>query len=45
MRYVATGYLGDGLRVLAFTEIEGGIRVVSFRKANKRDVKGYEQEG
>lgn len=44
VRYVATGYLGDRLHVLAFTAIEGGIRVISFRKANQREVKRYEQE-
>ncbi|MEH6467812.1 MAG: BrnT family toxin [Porticoccus sp.] len=41
-RIVATGYLGSRLHVLCFTPINGGIRVISFRKANKREVKSYE---
>jgi uncharacterized DUF497 family protein len=44
VRYVATGYLDGRLHVLAFKAIEGGIRVISFRKANAREVKLYEQE-
>ena len=43
LRYVAVGFLGLRLHVLCFTPIEGGIRVISFRKANKREVKDYEQ--
>ncbi len=42
-RYVAVGLLGTRLHVLCFTGIEGGIRVISFRKANTREVKAYEQ--
>lgn len=40
-RYVALGMLGDRLHVLCFTETEDGIRVISFRKANAREVKRY----
>ncbi len=43
VRYVAIGYLVSRLHVLCFTGIEGGIRVISFRKANSREVKIYEQ--
>jgi uncharacterized protein len=43
VRYVAIGYLDARLHVLCFTGIEGGIRVISFRKANSREVKIYEQ--
>jgi uncharacterized protein len=43
VRYVAIGYLDTRLHVLCFTGIEGGIRVISFRKANSREVKAYEQ--
>ena len=43
VRFVAVGYLGSRLHVLCFTPIEGGIRVISFRKANPREVKDYEQ--
>jgi uncharacterized protein len=43
-RFVAVGYIGDRLHVVCFTPIEGGIRVISFRKANDREVRRYEQE-
>ena len=33
----------EALAALVFVETENGIRVISFRKANKREVKGYEQ--
>ena len=41
-RYVATGLIGDRAHVVCFTPIQDGIRVISFRKANKREVKYYE---
>lgn len=43
VRYVALGYLDKRLHVLCFTGIDGGTRVISFRKANSREVKAYEQ--
>ena len=43
VRYVALGMLGGRLHVLCFTPVAGGIRVISFRKANSREVKDYEQ--
>lgn len=43
VRYVAVGWLEARLHVLCFTPIEGGIRVISFRKANRREIKAYEQ--
>ena len=42
-RYIALGRLYDRVHVLCFTPTENGIRVISFRKANKREVKQYEQ--
>lgn len=36
-RYVALCYLERRLHVLCFTGIDAGIRVISFRKANKRE--------
>lgn len=36
-RIVAVGYLDRRLHVLCFVEIEDGIRVISFRKANFRE--------
>ena len=43
LRYVAVGFLDARLHVLCFTPIKVGIRVISFRKANPREVKHYEQ--
>jgi uncharacterized DUF497 family protein len=43
VRYVAVGYLAHRLHVLCFTPVAGGIRVISFRKANLREVKHHEQ--
>ncbi len=40
-RYVAVGMLGVRLHVLCFAETADGIRVISFRKANAREVKRY----
>lgn len=40
-RYVALGLLGDRVHVLCFAETPDGIRVISFRKANSREVKRY----
>lgn len=42
-RWVAIGYIGARLFVLVFTETEGGIRVISFRRANTREAKRYAQ--
>ncbi len=41
VRYIAVGMLGVRLHVLCFAEIVNGIRVISFRKANAREVKRY----
>lgn len=43
-RIVAIGFLEERLHVLCFTPIEDGARIISFRKANRREVKAYEQE-
>ena len=43
-RFVATGYLKQRLCILCFTPVKGGIRVISLRKANKREIKAYEKE-
>jgi len=43
-RYVALCYLDKRLHVLCFTETIRGIRVISFRKANKREVLHYEKK-
>jgi uncharacterized protein len=40
-RYVAIGLRGGRLHVLCFAETPDGIRVISFRKANPREVSRY----
>ena len=41
IRFNALGYLGERLYFVCFTPIAGGIRVISFRKANKREERSY----
>ena len=41
VRYVALGLLDGRLHVLCFTEATDGIRVISFRRANSREVNRY----
>lgn len=43
-RFVGIGYLYERLHVICFTPIQGGVRVISFRKANSREVKRYEKK-
>lgn len=43
-RYIALGLLDGRIHVLVFTETATGIRVISFRKANKREVRRYEND-
>ncbi|WP_431065339.1 BrnT family toxin [Methylotuvimicrobium sp.] len=43
VRFSAFGLLTGRVHSLVFTETANGIRVISFRKANKRKVKRYEQ--
>jgi hypothetical protein len=40
-RYRAIGFIGERLHAIVFTPRKGGIRVISLRKANKREEKGY----
>jgi uncharacterized DUF497 family protein len=40
-RYRAFGMLDGRLHMLVFTETSGGIRVISLRRASKREVKRY----
>ena len=42
-RLVAVGFLDKRLHVLCFTLLPLGIRVISFRNANKREVRDYER--
>lgn len=43
IRYVAYAMYDQRLHIVCFTETDEGIRVISFRKANSREVKRYEQ--
>lgn len=43
VRYRGLGLLGERVHALVFTETPNGIRIISFRKANKREAKSYEQ--
>lgn len=43
IRHRAQGFLDGRLHALVFVETAEGIRVISFRKANKREVREYEQ--
>ena len=42
-RFVAMGLLGSRVHVLCFIEMPDGIRVISLRKANSREVNRYAQ--
>lgn len=42
VRHSALAFLEGRLHFIAFKFIEDGIRIISFRKANKREVKDYE---
>ena len=41
VRLVAVGYMQQRLHVLCFLPKPGGIRVISFRKANEREARKY----
>ena len=43
-RYIAIGLIEERVYVVIFTPREGRFHVISLRKANKREVKRYEQE-
>jgi uncharacterized DUF497 family protein len=44
MRLRAFGYFEERIHCLVFVETIDGIRAISFRKANPREVKRYERE-
>jgi len=44
VRFAAYSLLGKRLHFVCFSETEKGIRVISFRKANRREVNRYEQQ-
>jgi uncharacterized DUF497 family protein len=42
-RFIGLGKIGQRLHVVCFTPIQGGIRVISLRKANAREIRRYEK--
>ncbi len=44
LRRRAIGFLNTRLHALVFLETTKGIRVISFRKVNKREIEKYEQQ-
>lgn len=40
-RWLALGWLGERLHVVCYVGTEDGIRVISLRKANRREVRRY----
>lgn len=42
-RYEALGYVGRRLHVVVYAPAANAIRVISFRKANKRETRKYEK--
>ena len=42
-RFIAVGWIGDRLHVVAYTMRGDTLRVISFRKANAREIERYEQ--
>jgi len=43
-RFEAIGYIGERLYVMVFADIVGGVRVISFRKANRREEIRYAEK-
>jgi hypothetical protein len=43
-RFTAAGFIGARLHIVCFTPILGGIRVISFRKANSRERRDHEKK-
>jgi uncharacterized DUF497 family protein len=43
-RFRAFGFIGARLHALVYSPREGGLRVISLRKANRREGRNYEKE-
>ncbi len=43
-RWTATGFIGPVLHVVAFTERSETVRIISLRKATKRDAHRYVED-
>ncbi len=44
-RWILVGMLENRMMVLVFTPRQGGYRIISLRKANKREKRRFEAEG
>jgi len=44
IRFTAIGFVGKRLHVVCFTPLMHVLRIISFRKANAREVRRYEKE-
>jgi uncharacterized DUF497 family protein len=44
IRYIALGFIHDRLHVMCFTRIKKMLRIISLRKANKREGVVYEKK-
>ena len=42
-RFISTGFIEERLHVLVWTKRKEKVRIISLRKANKREVKFYEE--
>ena len=40
-RYEALGYVGQRLHVVVYARVANSVRVISFRKANRRETRKY----
>jgi uncharacterized protein len=40
-RFISTGFIGNRIHVVCYTPVISGVRVISFRKANSREIKRY----
>ena len=43
-RRVSVGFIGLRLHVVCYTPVKDGLRIISFRKANKREIRNYEKK-
>jgi hypothetical protein len=43
-RMIALGFIGKRLHFVCFTPAIGAMRIISFRKANEREVRRYDEE-
>ena len=43
LRYADLGFVGKRLHFICYTPTPEGVRVISFRKANNREVKHYDK--